>query len=59
MVNFIHTTPDSDMSQKKSVVTKAKTVGMAIRGRVPGTRRVPTPRGPGMRLIFHPWVRGG
>lgn len=25
MVNFIHTTPDSDMSQKKSVVTKAKT----------------------------------
>jgi hypothetical protein len=34
-------------------------VGMAIRGQVPVTRRVPAPMGPDMGLIFHLWVRGG
>jgi hypothetical protein len=29
-------------------------LGMAIRGRVPGTRQVPTPMGPDMGLIFSP-----
>jgi hypothetical protein len=31
-------------------------LGMAIRVRVPGTRRVPDPTGTGMGTIFHPWV---
>jgi hypothetical protein len=31
-------------------------IGMAIRVRVPGTRRVPNPTVTGMGTIFHPWV---
>jgi hypothetical protein len=31
-------------------------LGMAIRVRVPGTRRVPDPTGTGMGTIFHPRV---
>jgi hypothetical protein len=31
-------------------------VGMAIRVRVSGTRRVPDPTGTGVGTIFHPWV---
>jgi hypothetical protein len=39
--------------------SRARSIGMAIRGRIPGTRRIPAPMGPGMGLIFHLWVRGG
>jgi hypothetical protein len=43
-----------------SLITETwdRALGMAIRGRVPATRRVPAPMELGMGLIFHPWVRG-